>query len=64
MDLWYTRFPAPPAGSISDKSRYSHIPQFLLEWGEHGFHWQATYGPVYAIKGCFGVNPRRVNFNR
>jgi hypothetical protein len=41
-----------------------HIPQFLLsvEYGKHEFHWQDTYGPVYAIKGCFGASPHPASF--
>ena len=35
-----------------------HIPQLFLEYGKHEFQWQDTYGPVYAIKGCFGASPR------
>jgi hypothetical protein len=41
-----------------------HIPQFLLEYGKHEFQWQDTYGPVYAIKGCFGASPCLAHFSR
>jgi hypothetical protein len=36
-----------------------NLPQLLLskEYGANEFHWQEKYGPVYSIKGCFGVRP-------
>jgi hypothetical protein len=53
-----------PAQLISHHYHTGHIPQFLLEYGKHEFQWQDTYGPVYAIKGCFGASPRPANFLR
>jgi hypothetical protein len=42
--------------------RTGHLSLLQLEWGKHEFHWQETYGPVYAIKGCFGASPRPPSF--
>ncbi|KAJ7436989.1 cytochrome P450 [Mycena galericulata] len=43
-------------GPKSPSWLYGNMPELLLgeEYGVHEFKWQATYGPVYSIKGCFG----------
>ncbi|KAF8210037.1 cytochrome P450 [Mycena galopus ATCC 62051] len=35
---------------------FGHMLQLMLplQYGDHEFQWQKTYGPVYRIKGCFG----------
>ncbi|KAJ7220839.1 cytochrome P450 [Mycena pura] len=35
---------------------YGNLVELFLtkEYGEHEFEWQETFGPVYAIKACFG----------
>ncbi|KAF7328882.1 Cytochrome P450 [Mycena venus] len=35
---------------------FGHTLQLMLplQYGDHEFQWQKTYGPVYRIKGCFG----------
>ncbi|KAJ6594703.1 cytochrome P450 [Mycena capillaripes] len=47
-----THLPGPKSTSWV----YGHMPELLLseEYGTHEFRWQATYGPVYSMRGCFG----------
>ncbi|KAF7375594.1 Cytochrome P450 [Mycena sanguinolenta] len=44
------------AGPPSPSWIFGHIRQLLLcpRYGAHEFNWLNSYGPVYALKGCFG----------
>jgi hypothetical protein len=40
-----------------------HMLQLLLppQYGDYEFIWQKLYGPVYRLKGCFGVSSRQLH---
>ncbi|KAF7375809.1 Cytochrome P450 [Mycena sanguinolenta] len=44
------------AGPPSPSWIFGHMRQLLLplQYGAHEFNWLNSYGPVYALKGCFG----------
>ncbi|KAF7351564.1 Cytochrome P450 [Mycena sanguinolenta] len=44
------------AGPSSPSWIFGHMRQLLLSsgYGAHEFNWLNLYGPVYALKGCFG----------
>ncbi|KAF7333209.1 Cytochrome P450 [Mycena sanguinolenta] len=44
------------AGPPSSSWIFGHMRQLLLSprYGAHEFNWLDSYGPVYALKGCFG----------
>ncbi|KAJ6457711.1 cytochrome P450 [Mycena sanguinolenta] len=46
------------AGPPSPSWIFGHMRQLLLSprYGTHEFKWLNSYGPVYALKGCFGQN--------
>ncbi|KAJ7926314.1 cytochrome P450 [Mycena leptocephala] len=58
--LYYVFRPRSTVSSIVGPPRpswiFGHMLQLMLplQYGDHEFQWQKTYGPVYRIKGCFG----------
>jgi hypothetical protein len=48
---------SPQHASLISHHRSGHMLQLLLPrtYGDYEFKWQKLYGPVYRLRGCFGV---------
>jgi hypothetical protein len=65
--LWcVTQFHSPAYACIHTEHASGNMLQLYLPatWGEFDFSWQRQYGPLYRIKGCFGVCSFILNTSR
>jgi hypothetical protein len=63
MDLWSDMDAFRLLLMLLTRNDPGHMLQLLLPatYGDYEFGWQELYGPVYRLKGCFGVSTPRLH---